>query len=97
MKPENLETAVKSNLDLTTLLFNHYHLQNQAIFPLFKLVAKAYWDEIEKYLCNVPKIYSLLAQNPNNIPILEKTETKKYLNEQCTKLYQTLYYLVWWT
>jgi len=97
IKPENLKTAVENNLDLTTLLFNHYHLHSNIIFPLFKFVARAYWDKIEEYLCDVPKIYRILSQNPDNIQILERTETKKYLNEQITKLYQTLYILVWWT
>lgn len=97
IKPENLEAAVKNNVELTTVLFNHCHLSNPLIFPLFKLAVKLYWNEIEEYLTNVPKIYSLLAQNPSNTPILEKPETKKYLNTQITKLYQTLYMLAWWT
>ena len=91
--PENLKQAVENNTDLTKLMFNHYHLH--ILTPILKLVLQAYWNEIEESITNVPKIYSILAENPENKKILDTPQARKYLNQQMEKLYNTLYHIAW--
>jgi len=93
--PENLKKAVEENLNLTKLMFNHYHLGNNLIQPILKLAIQAYWNEIEETITNVPKIYSILAENPENKKILDTPQARKYLNQQMEELYSTLYSIAW--
>jgi len=93
---ENLEWAIRENVDLITLAFNHYHLGNPMIKPLFKLVLKVYWNPIEEYLTDVNKIYAVIVKNkPDCKEILDTPEGRDYLNRLVDAAYNYLYELAW--
>jgi len=101
---EDLEKAVKENQPIENillnhptlkLLLNHLHLpqkaSNQKLKPLITLILKAIWHPIiEEYLTPL-KLHQKLTENPNLHPTIQKPETKNYLNQQLTKLYQLLH------
>ena len=104
IKREDLEKAVKENTPIENLLLthptlklllNHLHLQDKAshskLKPILKLILKAIWTPIIEEYLTPTKIYQKLAENINLHPTITKPETKKYLNQQLTKLYQLLH------
>ena len=90
LTPEMLEEAVKTNQNLTKLFFNHLHLASPKIKPIIKLFLKIEWDTIKSYL-SPAKVYKILSEKEDLKPVLEKPETKKYLNREITKLYNAIY------
>lgn len=92
---KNLSYAIENDLDIITLTLNHYSLGHSSVTPLFKLSMKMYWEEVESYLINVEKIYSIISKNPKCAKILNTEKGKSYLNRCCKTAYDQLYSLIW--
>jgi hypothetical protein len=95
LTPENLQTAISQNLDLTNLIYNHYGLLTPQILPLFRAAMRLYWDIFEEAVTNVPRLRQALMKNPKCRQILQTPEAIKYINEQCERLYTVTYNIVW--
>jgi glutamate racemase len=95
LTPENLQEAVNKNLDLFTLVCNHYDLLNPQILPLFKSAMRLYWDLFEEATTDVPRLYKVLRKKFGNHPVLLSPQTINYLNNESERLYKKMYQLVW--
>jgi hypothetical protein len=93
---ENLENAIKDNVDILALSLNEFHLGHPLVAPLFKLALQMFWMEfVENYLADAPKIKSILIQVSECKPILETDRGIDYLNRCCKATYEHLYEFCW--
>lgn len=95
LTPENLERAVRENLDLFDLLVSRYRLTDPSVLPYFRAAMRLYWQEFEEVVTDVPRIYGLLRRRLGDHPILSAPEFVNYLNSQAESLYRKMYALVW--
>uniref|UniRef100_A0A6M3M4B8 Uncharacterized protein n=1 Tax=viral metagenome TaxID=1070528 RepID=A0A6M3M4B8_9ZZZZ len=93
--PQGIRYAMANNLDLFTLAFNHYGLGHSAVSPLFKIVARNYWGEIEDLLTDANKVLKIVSKKPECAQILYTPEGIDYLNRCCIAGYENLYNFVW--
>jgi len=95
LTPQRLKEAIEGDLDLTELAFNHMHLSNPMVLPILKIFGRVYWREIEDYLSDAQRIYSILIEKPEYRSILDNPRARKYLNRQLEKLYNEFYRVIW--
>lgn len=93
---ENLSYSIENDLDIVTLALNHYGMSHsKTITPIFKITMKMYWGEVESYLINVEKVFSILSKKPEIKEILDTEKGRSYLNRCCKETYDKLYDFVW--
>ena len=90
-----IEWIMDNYVDLFTLAFNHYGLGHSAVSPLFKIVARNYWTEIEDLLTDANKVLKIVSKKPECAQILYTPEGIDYLNRCCIVGYENLYNFVW--
>jgi hypothetical protein len=95
LTPENVERAVRENLDLFDLVVTQYRLADPSVLPLFKAAMRMYWPEFEEAVTNVPRLYDLIKRRLGDAPIASSPEFINYLNSQCESFYKKMYQLVW--
>lgn len=95
LTPENVERAVRENLDLFDLIVSRYRLTDPSILPHFKVAMRMYWPEFEEVVTDVPRIYNLIRRRLGDHPITSSPEFVDYLNRQAEGLYKRMYALVW--
>jgi len=93
---ENLENAIKDNVDILALSLNHFSLGHPLVAPLFKLALQMFFTEfVETYIADAARIYTILAQNPGVKEILDSDAGRTYLNNCCKYTYEALYDFCW--
>jgi hypothetical protein len=93
---ENLQNAIRDEIDILQVSLNHFHLGHPLVAPLFRLALQMFWNEfVDTYIADVTKIYSILTEIPDVKIILDTPEGRDYLNRCCKTTYDTLYTFVW--
>jgi hypothetical protein len=92
---KNLQKAVDEDLDILKLALNHYGLGHHVLTPLFRMVLRNYWNEIEELLINPENVYEIIAEKPECKEIIDTKEGIEYLNRMCINSYDSLYNFVW--
>ena len=91
---EDLERAVKNNIYVDDILFNHLsrYTLNPALEPLIRAVIRTHWDLVEELLCNPYELYNILTEGrPKFKQLLDTPEGRKWLNEVRKRGYEKLY------
>ena len=92
---EGIRYAMDNNLDLLTLALNHYGLGHSAATPLFRMVMRNYWSEVEILLTDANKVLRIVSKKPECARLLQTPEGIDYLNRCCVTSYTNLYNFVW--
>ena len=92
---DSLQYAIDNDLDIITLALNHYGIGHSDITPLFRLVVRMYWKEVEKYLTDANKVLQTLSKNEACRKVLSTEKGRSYLNRCCKTSYDKLYELCW--
>ena len=92
---ENLNAAIKDDLDVITLAFNHLGLSHSIVSTFMRNVFKTYWDEIEELLTDANKIYDIIKVKPECLKIISTKKGKNYINRSCKSAYRNIYDFTW--
>ncbi len=83
-----MKKVVEKNEDIVTPIINYI---NKLGAPA-KIGIAWFWDEIEEYLTDVPKIYNTIIEyRPDLKEIFDTPQGRKWLNETVKRLYNELW------
>ena len=98
IKYEDLQNAIKNNVYVDKLLFNHYskYMNNPLLKPIIKMIFKSYWKTVESILTEKYKLYNILTENrPEFKALLDDPKSRIWLNMCRERGYISLYNWTW--
>lgn len=98
VKYDDLKYAIEHNVFADDILFNHFspYTLNPVLLPVIRTIFRNHWTVIEKILCDVNKLYSILTENrPEFDKLLGNKEGIAWLNLCAKKGYDKLYKYAW--
>jgi hypothetical protein len=91
LKADKLKLAIEGKLDAIPWLANHFKLANNMVRPLWVLVFRIFWNDIEPALCNPELVFqTITAGRPDAAQILKTQEGIEWLNSYCERFYHFL-------
>jgi len=93
--PTQVEEAVKNNVQVVYLLFNHLHLTHPLVKPLARKLFQIFWSSVSHYLTDAQKLYVILGHNPKIAETLTTPAGRTWVDSCCINGYVVLYNFVW--
>jgi len=93
--PGQVEHAVKTNVQVVHLLFNHLHLAHPLVKPLARKLFQIFWDSVSHYLTDAQRLYRILSHNPQIAKTLTSPKGQKWVDNCCIYGYVVMYNFTW--